>query len=431
MDRIIRVLVVTYHPWREDISVGNTLSNIFKGMVEKMEFSNIYIRDDKPCNTIVKRFFHISEKELAKSILTRKNIGKEVQAVAENANKENFSVAYNAARRMRWNSMLLIQDMIGVMGCWKSKALDDFVNDINPDIIFGPLGRMPVGNQIMTYLSKKYNIPLVAYPWDDHFSMNKKSWSPIFWVKLFVERSAIRKCAQQSVFLYCITSLMQKEYSKYFNKECRLLYKGFDFKEKPRIKQPVGILKIIYMGNIGAGRWKVLKKVAEAVNEINVDEKIYELYIYTLSPKSNRIECALNVGDSHLMNPVPEKEKMNTLKEADILLHIEPTTTKDRLMFRLSFSTKLVDYLFNAKCVLAMGGYTASMQYLIENDAGIVELDDKKIKERLSDLSNNRIQITEYAEKAWKCGVKNHKINVIQENVYNDFKFIVEKYANK
>lgn len=38
----IKVLVVTYLPWSNDISVGNTLSNIFKGMEDRIEFANIY-----------------------------------------------------------------------------------------------------------------------------------------------------------------------------------------------------------------------------------------------------------------------------------------------------------------------------------------------------------------------------------------------------
>ena len=111
MNRKLRVLVVTYHPWREDISVGNTLSNIFNNMDDQLEFANIYIRDDKPCNRIVKHFFNISEKGLAKSVFFRTKVGKVAQAVGENMKKENFSAAYNAARRMRWDIMLLFQDM--------------------------------------------------------------------------------------------------------------------------------------------------------------------------------------------------------------------------------------------------------------------------------------------------------------------------------
>lgn len=425
MDNRIRILVVTYHPWREDISVGNTLSNIFDGMEGRIEFANVYVRDDKPSNKLVGRFFNISEKELAKSILTRKSVGKEVEAVGETEKKENFSVSYNAARRMRWDSLLLAQDLIGIMGVWKSKALEEFVESFNPDLIFGPLGRMPVGNNIMTYLSRKFYCPLVTYPWDDHYSLYKKSWSPIFWLKLFVERKAIRNCAKQSSYLYCITSLMQKEYSEYFGKVCKLLYKGFDFEHKPMIKEPSSVLKLIYMGNIGSGRWKILSKVAAAVNEINAGGKKLELYVYTLSPKSEEMLRALNVGESHLMDPVPSSEKMKTLESADVLLHVEPTTEKDRLLFRLSFSTKLVDYLYNAKCILAMGGDTASMRYLIENNAGIVELDATRIKDRLMELVSKPSRIVDYAEKAWECGVRNHKISTIQERLYNDFKQIV------
>ena len=139
----------------------------------------------------------------------------------------------------------------------------------------------------------------------------------------------------------------------------------------------------------------------------------------------------LNVGDSHLMKPVPESEKMKTLQGADVLLHVEPTDAKDRLMFRLSFSTKLVDYLYNAKCILALGGATASMQYLIENNAGIVEMDDSKIKNRLMDIVEKPEQITEYAEKAWACGVRNHKIKTIQDMLYRDVKTTIDKHANK
>lgn len=426
MIKKIKILVITYHPWRDDISVGNTLSNIFDGMEDRIEFANVYVRDDKPSNKLVGKFFNISEKGLAKSIITRTATGKVVEPVAETEKKENFSASYNAARRMRWDSMLLVQDMIGILGVWKSKALLDFVEAFNPDIIFGPLGRMPVGNNIMTYLSKKFNCPLVTYPWDDHYSLHKKSWSPMFWLKLFVERHAIRKCARQSSYLYCITSLMQKEYSKYFGKECKLLYKGFDFEHKPEIKEPASVLKLIYMGNIGSGRWQILSKVATAVNEINANGKKMELYVYTLSPKSEEMVRALNVGDSHLMDPVPSSEKMKTLESADVLLHVEPTTTKDRLMFRLSFSTKLVDYLYNAKCILAMGGDTASMRYLIENNAGIVELDADKIKDRLMELIENPSLIKEYSEKSWECGVRNHKISTIQERLYNDFKQTIE-----
>ena len=37
----MKILVVSYLPWNDDISVGNTLSNIFRGMDNQIEFANI------------------------------------------------------------------------------------------------------------------------------------------------------------------------------------------------------------------------------------------------------------------------------------------------------------------------------------------------------------------------------------------------------
>ena len=72
---------------------------------------------------------------------------------------------------MRWELFLLLQDLIGILGNWKSSQLDSFVENFAPDIVFGPLGRMPVSNNLMTYISKKFNVPLITYPWDDHYSL--------------------------------------------------------------------------------------------------------------------------------------------------------------------------------------------------------------------------------------------------------------------
>ncbi len=426
MVRKIRVLVVTYLPWSNDISVGNTLSNIFRGMEDRLEFANIYFREDYPNNGIVSRSFNISEKQLAKSIFSRKIVGHEVHP-KENLQKKSFSNRYNKARSMRWDSMLLVQDMIGILGKWKSDALDDFIESFQPDLVFGPLGRVPVSNNLMRYVSNKYNIPLVTYPWDDHYSLRKVAFSPFFWIKTFVERHAIRKCAKQSEYLYGITQTMCDEYSRYFHKSFKVLYKGYDFGAMPEIKESTIPLKFVYMGNLGSGRWQVLGKMAEAVNAINTSGKKAELFVYSMSPKTEAMTKALNNGGSHLMPPVDNKDVLSTMKSADVLVHVEPASLKDRLFFRLSFSTKLVDYFFNARCILAFGRETGSIKYLRDNDAAIVETDVCNIKKQIESLVNNPDLVTEYAEKAWKCGLEHHQIKAIQDGIYSDFCNVIRK----
>lgn len=347
----IRVLVVSYLPWRNDVSVGNTLSNIFDGMQDKIEFSNIYFKGGKPQNNVAQKYFYIPEKELAKSILTRKSVGRKVSldSVSDNNATENNG-AYNKARQLRWESLLLAQDMIGIWGKWHSKELDSFIEEIKPQLIFGPLGRVPASNILMSYLHDKYSIPVIAYAWDDHYSLHKQAVSPFFWGKTFLERKYIRKCAQRSEFLYTITEEMREEYSQYFDKKCKVLYKAYDFSGNPEIKSEVKYpISIIYMGNVGAGRWKELGKVAQVVKAINKNERKCFLRIHTMSPHTDEMEKALNIENaSALLEPVPTADVLKTMHSADILLHVEPTGKKECNFFRLSFSTKIVDYLYNA-----------------------------------------------------------------------------------
>lgn len=316
---------------------------------------------------MAQKYFYIPEKELAKSILTRKSVGRKVSldSVSDNNATENNG-AYNKARQLRWESLLLAQDMIGIWGKWHSKELDSFIEEIKPQLIFGPLGRVPASNILMSYLHDKYSIPVIVYAWDDHYSLHKQAVSPFFWGKTFLERKYIRKCAQRSEFLYTITEEMREEYSQYFDKKCKVLYKAYDFSGNPEIKSEVKYpISIIYMGNVGAGRWKELGKVAQAVKAINKNERKCFLRIHTMSPHTDEMEKALNIENaSALLEPVPTADVLKTMHSADILLHVEPTGKKECNFFRLSFSTKIVDYLYNARCIVAVGGHTAAMSYL-------------------------------------------------------------------
>ena len=424
----IRILVISYLPWRDDTSVGNTLSNLFNGLQEKIEFASIFFKGGNPCNRITSRNFYISEIELAKSIITRKKVGKSVNKEANCGTvKKTSGGIYNKAREVRWESMLLAQDLIGLLSEWRSEELYQFIEEFQPDLVFGPLGRVPVANLLMQHIHEKYNIPLVTYAWDDHYSLRKWSLSPFFWLKTFLERKYIKKCVEQCEFLYTITTSMKEEYEKYFHKTCRILYKSYYFDTTPSLKEEVGKpIDIIYMGNIGAGRWQVLADVASVLKKINADKVRSQLKIFTMSPISKKIHAALDIpGTSKLMKPVPNGEVLSTMESADILLHVEPTSEKERLFYRLSFSTKIVDYFYTARCILAVGGDTAAMKYIKDNDAGIVIEQTDSLYTELNKLIDDPERIITYGRKGWDCGVRNHERSMIQSQMYNDLYEVV------
>lgn len=152
------------------------------------------------------------------------------------------------------------------------------------------------------------------------------------------------------------------------------------------------------------------------------------LNIYTLSPTDDKMKAALNIdGTSRLNLPVPNEKKQKVMDGADILLHVEPFKKSEYQFYRASFSTKLVDYFYSAKCILAVGGMTASTDYLVRNDAAICITDKSKIKENLMKIVDKPQLINEYAKKSWDCGLINHQIDKIQTRMYNDFKSLLPK----
>lgn len=423
----LRILVVTHGAWREDTSIGNSYSNIFSGMGDKFEFAQIYLKGSSPNSELVSRFFHIPEKALIKSCITRRPVGSEGVKSSDDASLTSYGSTYDWFRRHRLELFLLGRDLTEALGKWKSNELYDFVESFNPDIIFGTLIYMPVINKLMLHLSERYSIPLVTYAWDDFYTTKRRSLSPFYWARFAAERPLIRRCATKSSRVYVINEPMREEYESCFGKSCRILVKGnrFDEGHKPDLKTQGDVLELLYVGNIGDGRWQVLADLAKTVkwsNGSGVGKRLH-LTVHTLSAIDGRMREALTVpGACSIMPPITASEVPDRLKSADVLIHVEPTSEKGRLQNRLSFSTKLVDYLFARRCILALGGPTASIDYLERNDAALVEHDPAYFTALVSKIASDSSIVDEYADKAWKCGERNHQIEDIQNNLYESFR---------
>lgn len=432
MGKKIKILVITYLPWREDNNIGNSYSNIFANTQDKYEFAHIYVRNGMPQNTLAKDYYHISIIKMMKRMFKPNLVVGERMKIEDSSQTEKtqFSSCFKKMKMLRWPVFFLVEELAGLSKSWKTKEFDQFIDDFDPDLIFGTLPDNPLISNLMLYVKNRKNIPLVTYPWDDYYSLHHSNLSPIFWIRKMMQRHYLYKTAQASEFLYVISNLMKDEYELAFKKDCRLMFKGYNFDasktlEKKKVEYTI---QLVYMGNIGAGRWKTLALLASAIRDINVDGPKMMLNIYTLSPRDDKMKAALNIdGTSRLNLPVPNEKKQKVMDGADILLHVEPFKKSEYQFYRASFSTKLVDYFYSAKCILAVGGMTASTDYLVRNDAAICITDKCSIKENLMKIVDKPQLINEYAKKSWDCGLINHQIDKIQTRMYNDFKSLLPK----
>jgi len=419
----MKLLILSQTAWRNDNSFGSSYTGIFGGM-DDVEFANIYCRAGLPQNDICKHHFYISEKAMVKNLLNKRvPTGRVMEIAASQDTLHREPEMYARARKLRWQVLYWARDLLWRVGRWKSQELIDFIDSFDADILFFPLYYSNYTNRIAKFIIEHTKKKLIVYISDDVYTMRQFSLSPLYWINRFMVRPKIRRVMTHCQLLYVISDVQKKAYEKVFGKQTKVLTKGADFSKPPKITEPQGdVIKILFTGNIGSGRWQVLGNIASALKNINQAKMRAVLDIYTLTPLTKRMKKALNVPGSATVHGAVSSAKVKQLQaEADILVHTESFALKERLKVYQSFSTKIVDYAHMAKCIFAAGpAEVASIRHLAQNDAAVVATSQAEIAEKLERLVENPKMIAEYAGKAWACGERNYQIDAIQNMVKAD-----------
>ena len=414
----MRVLIVSASPLKKEISSGGTFLNLFDGMPDVV-CASICTRWGKP-DPQVSRCFCITETMLIKNFLKKAPAGMVLDEAAVQSEKTTDTMQKNMldfGRRHRWTVFFLLQNLLWSIGNWKSKQLQQFVADFQPDVIFTVLSSSIFLNNLILYVVALSNAKLVLYAWDNNYTLKLFMLSPLRWIKHFVERASMRKVVQKADLLYVISEIQKRDYEACFRRHCSVLTKGADFSEQPERKERYNEpIQLVYTGNIGLNRWKSLKIIADALESINRNGVKAQLRIYTATPLSKKMEKALIRGESScVMGSVPAQDVPKIQRDADILVHVEAFDLKNRLLVRQSFSTKIVDYLKASRPILAVGPKdVASIEHLIRNNCAIVADNKEELEQKLRSVLSEPAELSRIAENAYVCGRKHHNKQDIQ-----------------
>ena len=176
------------------------------------------------------------------------------------------------------------------------------------------------------------------------------------------------------------------------------------------------------MGQVIYGRIYSLIAMASAIKEFNVEGTRLTLDIYTTNSLNDNEKSKLIVTkDVNLQKPIPFSKVEETIAQYDVVVFVESFEKKFKNTARLSFSTKITDYLGSGKCIFAVGPSTiAPIEYLVDEDAAIVATSLDEIVEKMKLLCNDDL-VKQYAQKAFECGVRNHSNERIRQEVYDNF----------
>ncbi len=411
---LCKVLVVSINAWRDNTGI-NTLIDFFKCW-DSDKIAQIYTRSTLPKTSVCNRFFRISENSVMKSILDRKTItGAVVENDTQNASDDTLE---NKLYSNKPNKLALIlticREIVWKFGKWKTRALNEFVDDFNADVLFIPIYPTIYMGRIQKYIIKRTGKPVVSYLADDNYTYKSISKNPFSIAHRFFLRPYVKYIVEHSTKLLVIAPKQKEEYDRIFNIDCEILTKGIDFSEIVHEEKALNYpIKMVYTGKLIIGRWLSLAKIAEALGEINKVETKVELDIYTTDILTKEQQYALNRNGCTVKGALTLDEVQTVQKNADILVFVESLEKKYRYTARLSFSTKITDYLKNGKCIFAIGDKDiAPIDYFNRYDSAVTATSYQEIPEKLEILINNPQIIADYSKRAYDCGKEHHSVEL-------------------
>lgn len=424
----MNILFISMSPIQKGVSIGNTFLNVLEDMPDTTFFS-VYTKSGAPDQNI-KSAFQINEKMILKKLLRRTDrVGRTVDERYEK-NEGETNRLVTLAKKKRFTAFFWAQALVWQLPFWKSKALNQFLDEAKPDILFTILSDSPVLNRLIQYIQAYTKKPLVVYAWDNNYTLKMGAVSPLRRLNRVINRAYMRKTVQVAKQLYVISEIQKQDYEKEFGVPCKVLTKSADFSGAPPVKSKYNSpLQLVFTGNIGTNRWKSLAMIADALEQINQNGVRAQFRIYTSTPLTDKMEKALQKGESSfIMGSVPAGEIPKIQEDADVLVHVEATDTKNKLAVRQSFSTKLVDYFKAARPILAVGPRdVASIDHLIRNDCALTGETVEAVQRALESVLDNPDKLNDLSIKAYVCGKNNHDATVMRRMIQTDLENLARK----
>ncbi len=402
-----KVMAVTINAWRDGTGI-NTLNSLFRCW-RNDKICQIYTTSDLPNTSVCKTFFHISENLVLKSVFNRKiKTGEKVKNRSVNSTQED--VFYKNMKKRHSPFITLCRELVWLLGKWKTEELDFYIKRQKPDLLFLTLYPNIFMCRLQKYIVKKTNKPAVCYITDDNFSFKSVSKNPLSLLHRIVLRRYIKYLINYSENLLVISPKQKEEYDRIFKRDSVIITKGIDFEnivyEPKKLHSP---LKMVYTGKLIIGRGESLAMIADALKRINAGKSLIEFDIYSQNTPTEDLRRRMMSGGAHFRGTVSQSEVLKIQDEADILVFAESLESKYKNSARLSFSTKITDYMKQGKCIFAVGSRDiAPIDYFIRNGCALVSSSKSEITDNLIKIAEDPSIIYDYGEKAFNSALKNH-----------------------
>lgn len=421
-----KILIVSRLNW-DDKSVSNTLTNLFSDY-DSTKIARIYIETQHPNTKCCQLFYQISEFSLVRKlwkwnqktgrIINTSKDCKQSEVGDKIATREASTMGFVRSHRS-W-IFTWLRELLWMLGGWKTKELRQFIVDFNPDIVWLDGSPLILMNRLNNYVLNIAKKPAVTFLMDDVYCYESCTGIMDKLFKYFL-RKHVRHTVANCQHVFVASPKMKTEYDRIFGVDSTFITKSFRSDTlKTNVDTIHNPIKMVYLGNVLIGRLDSLIHIAECIKAINKDRQKLQLAIYTNSYISDEDKRRLLIDEGvQLFPPVSYDKVPAIIEDSDVLVFTESMDGKNMLVARLSFSTKIIDYIQSGKCILAVGPKeVAPIEYFKNEDAAIVATNKKELMDALVLLTDHTV-IREYAEKAVDCGKRNHDRKKMNNAIYS------------
>ena len=410
----MKVLVISHNIFSKSSNMGKTLMSYFKDW-DSDDLAQLYVHTEIPTDDICRNYFRITDKEMIKSIFTRKS-GRifskgDINSTVVQARTDTGKTAqlYQKARK-RTPFIYFARNLWWCLGKWKTKKLLNWIDEFNPDIIFLASGDYAFIYKMALKLAQYKKIPLVVSCMDDYYfhNLNEHRVGGKFVHKSFMRQ--VKKTMNYASCIYPICDKMSKRYETFFKKPCYTLHTG------ATIEKPLRFTKtneISYLGNLGYDRYKQLITIGRYLKKIQCENKPEYIDVYSGETRPEVLKDLTEENGIKFHGMVSAEQVLEITGKSLAVIHTESFDENIQKRVKYSVSTKIADALASGTCLLAYGPKgIASISYLQENDVAYCITSESELEKGLLDLIEHADERNRIVNKALELARKNHNTEV-------------------
>lgn len=415
----VRLLVISHNAFGMRNNMGKTLDALFSTWPSD-KIAQLYLSDKLPESTFCKRYYRLTDFDVAKTLLGKQDCGGPVE-VGDDTEQPKMSALRQATinqGKKRTPMVYFLRNFMWEIGSWKSKALQEWLDEFKPQAVFFASGDYYFSYKIALEICKERQIHLYLYCCDDFYL---GGYTAQGWLGQYNYRKLMRIVHQSFDYArdyFCICEEMEKDYAQLFGKRGKVVQTAATLLCEQCRPVNQRIPQIVYAGNIDCGRAEQLVRIGRILKQQNM--AISTIHVFSPETREDLIRLMKQSNGIEFHGCISAEDVERLIEASMFILHVESFDSKVIARIKYSVSTKIANGLASGSCILAVGpSQVASIRYLLQNQAAYVIDETCDLEKSLTAIMENEVLREEIVCHALHLAQKNHNRDKNQHIIYD------------